>query len=174
MASKTTTLGHPSGISVEIVGIERGERGRSCEEHAICGSVLQEDTVVRIRHCQIVLDDGKEESALAAYWVGDGIDRCLVGFLPRHLLKHANDYDGRLAQVIDMYAGSDSPSKRRKNARNYGCCLAVLIDTVRYGKEPEAVESCSDEDKDCNKDDSLSRKRQRTLETSEDWKNDSK
>jgi hypothetical protein len=63
------------------------------------------------------LDDGKEESALAAYWVGDGIDRCLVGFLPRHLLKHANDYDGRLAQVLDMYAGSDSPFKATEECK---------------------------------------------------------
>jgi len=93
---RTTSIpSHPTGVMIEIVDIERGERGRSCEEHAVCGSaVLQEDTVVRIRKCQILLDDGKEESALTVYWVSDGIDRCCrLGFLPRHLVQYADDYE---------------------------------------------------------------------------------
>jgi hypothetical protein len=71
---------------------------------------------------------GKEESALAVYWISDGIDRCRVGFLPRHLMKQWQKYDGRIAQVVDVYEGSDSPTKRRKNIRNCGCCEAVFID----------------------------------------------
>jgi hypothetical protein len=122
---------HPSGVTVDIVGIARGDRGRSCEEHKICGAVLQEDSVVRIRHEQIIGDGGKEESALAAYWISDGIDRCRVGFLPRHLLKDWQVYNGRIAQVVDIYEGSESPAKKRKNVRNSGCCEAVLIDTHR-------------------------------------------
>ena len=34
---------HPWGHTIEIFGIESG---RSCEEHVICGSVLQDDVVV--------------------------------------------------------------------------------------------------------------------------------
>lgn len=34
---------------VEIVGIEESGRGRSCGEHAVCGSVLVLDSVVRFR-----------------------------------------------------------------------------------------------------------------------------
>ena len=45
---------HPSGVLVEIVGIEESGRGRSCEEHSTCGSVLQLDTVVRFRSIQII------------------------------------------------------------------------------------------------------------------------
>ena len=44
-------------------------------------------TLVRFRSIQIWCN-GEEETALAVYWVMDGIDRCRVGFLPRHLLKH--------------------------------------------------------------------------------------
>ena len=51
---------HPTGMTVNIVGIEASNRGRSCEEHAICGSVLLEDAVVRIQKIQILNDDGKE------------------------------------------------------------------------------------------------------------------
>ena len=120
---------HPCGITVEIVGIGRSDRGRSCEEHDVCGTVLQEDSVVRIRHMQITGEMGNEESALAVYWISDGIDRCRVGFLPRHLVKQWQQYDGRIAQVVvELYQGSESPTKKRKNVRNCGCCVAVLID----------------------------------------------
>ena len=39
---------HPPGIVVEIVGTKMGCQGRSCEEHAVCGLVLEEDMVVHI------------------------------------------------------------------------------------------------------------------------------
>ena len=73
---------HPVGITIDTVGIEADNRGRSCEEHDVCGRILEENAVVRIRHVQILVD-GSEESALAVYWIADGIDRCRVGFLQR-------------------------------------------------------------------------------------------
>jgi len=121
---------HPTGITVEIVGTESNTQGRSCEEHDICGSVMAEDIVVRFRKVQVVVD-GKEESAVAAYLVSDGIDRCRVGFLQRHLLKHWKQYDGVLAQVIDVYSeDSGSPTSRRKFHRNKGCCVAAIISSL--------------------------------------------
>ena len=88
---------HPCGITIEIVGIVgRGDCGRSCKENDVCGTVLQEDSVVRIRHVQITGEMGKEESALAVYWISNGIDCCRVGFLSRHLVKQWQQYDGRL------------------------------------------------------------------------------
>ena len=42
---------HPSGVVVGIVGTERGDQGRSCEEHLNCGEVMAEDVVVRLRNC---------------------------------------------------------------------------------------------------------------------------
>lgn len=122
---------HPSGITVEIVGIESSTNGRSCEEHDICGSILTEDIVVRLRKVQIVNGKGVEETAIAANWVSDGIDRCRVGFLQRHLIKHCKRYDGALAQITEIYtADSESPMKRKKNRHNLGCCIAALISTL--------------------------------------------
>jgi hypothetical protein len=44
-----------------------------------------------------------EEIAIAAYWVlTDGVDRCRVGFLPRHCVRQTRMFDGRLAQVVCM------------------------------------------------------------------------
>jgi hypothetical protein len=94
---------HPTGVVVEIVGTEVGDQGRSCEEHPNnCGEVLAEDMVVRPWKVQIQIE-GREETAVAAYWVTDGVDRCHVGFLPRHMVKQARCYDGALAQVTRVF-----------------------------------------------------------------------
>ena len=45
------------------MGIERGDRGRSCEEHDVCGTVVAEDALLRLRKEQILVD-GQEETAL--------------------------------------------------------------------------------------------------------------
>ena len=87
---------HPPGIIVQIVGTMMGTNGRSCEEHAMCGSVLEEDMVVRLRRVQVLVE-GREETAIACIWVTDGVDRCRVGFLMRHMVAHAMRYDGALA-----------------------------------------------------------------------------
>ena len=68
---------HPPGVVVEIVGTLMGDRGRSCEEHAVCGSVLEEEMVVRLRKVQVLVD-GCEETAIACIWVTDGVDRKLL------------------------------------------------------------------------------------------------
>ena len=95
---------HPPGITHEIVGTESNTQGRSCEEHDICGLVMAEDVVLRFRKVQVVVDGNKEESAIAAYHVSDGIGRCRVGFLQCHLVKHCwKQYDGVLAQKSLRY-----------------------------------------------------------------------
>ena len=62
MAKKAMAT-HPPGIVVEIVGMLTSNRGRSCEEHAVCGSVLEEDMIVRLRKVQVLVE-GHEESAI--------------------------------------------------------------------------------------------------------------
>ena len=42
-SSPAAVAAHPPGVVVEIVGTLMSDRGRSCEEHAVCGSVLEED-----------------------------------------------------------------------------------------------------------------------------------
>jgi len=150
---------HPSGITVEIVGIEAKGNGRSCEQHDVCGSVLDVDVVVRLRRVQIVNRMvNREESAIAAYLVSDGIDQCRVGFLPRHFVPHSRSFDGVLAQVTEVYTvKSDSAIKRRKCLHNMGCCIATIISemprpgisaTTRFLKKVEEEEEEDDDDDD--------------------------
>ncbi len=42
----------PMGMVLDVVGTARGDRGRNCDEHEICGEVLAEDVVVRLRREQ--------------------------------------------------------------------------------------------------------------------------
>ena len=84
---------HPTGVVIDTVGINASSNGRSCEEHKVCSSVLNLDSLVRFREVQIIVK-GKEETAFVVYWVTDGVDRSHVGFLPRHMVKCKEAYDG--------------------------------------------------------------------------------
>ena len=109
---------HPSGVIVNVVGIEEPSRGRSCDEHATCGDMLEVDTVVRFCAIQLLSDKKKEETAITAYWVTDGFDRCQVGFLPRFCIKHKSNFYGKLAQITDLLSKSSKSSDRKKSHRN--------------------------------------------------------
>ena len=118
---------HPWGQTVKILGIQSPRNGCSCEEHPICGCVLQEDSIVCFRKVQVLID-GKEESAIAAFWVSDGVDRCRVGYLPKFHVTHWKSLEGALAQITEIYTeDSESPTKQQKHYRNSGCAIGALI-----------------------------------------------
>ena len=129
---------HPTGEIVEIVGINSNTIGHSCEEHLTCGCVLAEDTLVRLRKCQLYIN-GHEQSAVGVYWVSDGGDRCLVGFLHRHQVKHLNKLEGALCQVTEVYSdNSESPMKCHKHKKNFGCAIAAIVSSNEPNKVRKA------------------------------------
>ncbi len=138
---------HPPGIAVEIVGTEAGDWGCTCEEHTInCGKVLEEDVVVHLRKVQVVVD-GREETAIAAAWVTDGIDRCRVGFLKHHMVHHAACFDGVLVQVTRVFSshlGSCDSVECWMYHHNRGCCLATIISSLPVVSSVK--EECNDND----------------------------
>jgi hypothetical protein len=100
--------------------------------------------VVHLWKVQVVVD-GREEAAIAAIWVTDGIDRCRVGFLKRHMVQHAVHFDGALAQVTGVFSsdpGSCDSAERRMYHHNRGCCLATIISCL------PVVSSVKDDGKD--------------------------
>ena len=114
---------HLSGIVVEVVGIKMGDRGRSCEEHSVCGEVEEKDTLLRLQRVQIEVD-GHEETAIACIWVTNGIDRCRVGFLKRHMLKHAWRFDGAVFSADPLHCNS---AEQRMHYHSHGCALATIV-----------------------------------------------
>jgi hypothetical protein len=121
---------HPTSVVVEIVGMEVRDRGHSCEEHPNnCGKVLAEDVVVHLLKVQIQVE-GREETAIAAYWVMDGVNRCRVGSLPRNMVKQARRYDGVLALVTRVFNADLTccdTAEHRAFHKNQGCCHAAII-----------------------------------------------
>jgi hypothetical protein len=71
-------------------------------------------------------DQGQEEAAICVFWINDGIDKCLVGFLPRHNIQHRHDFDGKVAQVVELLQLSPSPAVRARSQRLCGACMAAL------------------------------------------------
>ena len=143
----STMACHPSGVIVDIVGIEASDNGRSCEKHSCCGSVVAPDVAVRFRAVQLPVEGDPtvvESTALAACHVTGGVDACRVGFLRRHLLRCKDEHDGRLAQVTEVCGeNSESPGDRAKHHRNKGCCRAVLVEAEcreSPGKKPREEE----------------------------------
>jgi hypothetical protein len=123
---------HPCGILVQIVGTTVSCQGRLCEEHEICGQVLKEDVVVRLCKMQLMVE-GKEETVIPVIWVTDGVNRCHIGFLPCHMVKHTTRYDGALAQVIGILsddAATCDLAEQRMFHKNKGFCLAAIISTL--------------------------------------------
>ena len=89
-----------------------------------------EDVVLCLRKVQIQINQ-QEQSAIASFWVSDGIDRCRVGYLPKAYVKNWKQYDGALVQVIEVYsAESDSPTRRQKFHRYHGLAVAVVISSA--------------------------------------------
>ena len=119
---------HPSGIIFDVVGIKEPSRGRSCEVHDTCGDIVAVYDLVRSRAVQLLGDQGKEETSIAAYWVTDGIDRCRVGFLPRDCVKHKSDFDGKLAQVTKLLSKLTQDADGKKSHRNRGVAFTVIIE----------------------------------------------
>ena len=70
--------------------------------------------------------NGYEQSAVGVYWVSDGVDRCLVGFLHHHQVKHLNKLEGALCQVT------------HKHKKNFGCAIAAIVSSNKPNKVRKA------------------------------------
>ena len=79
----------------------------------------------KIRHLACTLVNSFHNKVRLEYI---GMDRCLVGYLHHHQLKHLNKLEGALCQVTEVYSdNSDSPMKRHKHKKNFGCAIAAIV-----------------------------------------------
>ena len=61
------------------------------------------------------------------YWVTDSVDMCSVGFNSWHLVKHRDEFDGALAQVMEVCSADDMSKQKRQN---FVFAKAVLFSEV--------------------------------------------
>ena len=145
---------------VAIFGIEDSRFDCSCENHPICGFNVDYDTILRFK--TVVISSGKSptkkkmkdclkfkatnifvaligrnksSSILAAVWITDGMERCIVGFVDPRALAVGQRLEGRLGQVTELFSLSPSSTKKRYSTAHKGVCLAALIDSYLPGDE---------------------------------------
>jgi hypothetical protein len=82
------------GDLVDVVGVYRSSNGRSCSEHEVCGQSLQVGDILHIRCNKVEKEGGVMKEALGVYYVVDGVDKCLVGFLQDYSVFHKRDLEG--------------------------------------------------------------------------------
>ncbi len=114
----------------------------------MCGVVVEEDTLLRLRRMQIEVD-GHEETAIGCFWVTGGIDHCCVGFLKRHMLKHTWHFDDALVQVMKVFSADPricNSAQRKMHYHNHGCALATIVsilmneDSLETGRKKASKE----------------------------------
>ena len=116
---------NPAGFVVTIVGITSPDHGRSCVDHVICGSEVCKGMLLRLRRVRIF---NNKEKAIAAYRFSDSLDRCRVGFLPRHCIKDAAWYNGVTVCVHEICSEDVGDIiKREKHYKMKGCAVAKII-----------------------------------------------
>ena len=124
LSSMTFCSHRPSGISVKIVRIEPGTNGRTCYQHDVCGSLVEEDVVLSLlRKIQIKNSFGHFTLLTAL--------KHHVGFLPCHFVPHAPSFDGVLVQVTEVYS---SPTSSKSMS---GICRSLK----RMGITPTGADS---------------------------------
>ena len=136
-------------ITVEVVGIRtRGNRGRSCDKHRVCGNIVRAGMKLRLRSVRIF---NAQKDAIAVYSVSNGSDQCRVGFLPNHYIKDAILFDGVFVRVQEVYTKDDECiMKTSKHHKMCGCAQATVIsnnssDKIAMKKEDDNNSACKKE-----------------------------
>ena len=119
-----------------IVGMSSSLYGCSCVFHDVCGDNVDFDTVIRFTKKIVEVEESvgnrkrrfEPQEIVAAVWLTDGEERCIVGRLPSKYDHLSEELEGRCAQVVDLFAFSPSRSKRLHSYQNQGSGYARLID----------------------------------------------
>ena len=109
----------------EIVGLRGTTNDRKCESHTCFGDSIKKDSVIRFKLTAVDGKTGIVEKAIKAIRISDGRELCLVAYLPQRIMKNfPNQFNGKFAQIIELYDLSDNSMMRRKSKRNQGSLLS--------------------------------------------------
>ena len=91
--------------------------------------------MLRLRKCVVDLN-GETEEAIKCVRIEDGSEGCVVGFLPKALLKvkklqrHFMSDPGPFVQLTEIYSDSESLQKHCKSHRNFGMASIVFLKDI--------------------------------------------
>lgn len=129
---------------MEIYGVSESNRDLLCANHVCCGEVLLYDSVIWFKTTTIIADLNVEEVAVEAVLVTGGIDGCRVGFLPKDMLDHTEEINGKLVQLYIFLRNSSNARDIRKNDACRGVCRAYIIDAYIIDAGPKLEEEEED------------------------------
>jgi len=72
---------------------------------------------------------------IAAVWVTDGCDRCIIGRVNPAAIKMHNQLEGRICQVVEFFTNSGNPSKASFSEKNGGVIQCQIIDKYVPGDD---------------------------------------
>ena len=121
------------GSHVNVLGTGESQRNHTCKYHKDVpyGSQLRVGSFVCFHKTRFAWHDRKDKDVLEVFVVKQGIQRCKVGYLPKHLVARANRSNGLCTRVVKIYSRDpvtcDNVAKRQKFHRNVGCCLEMIL-----------------------------------------------
>ncbi|KAG7374829.1 hypothetical protein IV203_013924 [Nitzschia inconspicua] len=116
------------GSLVPIYGIASPDLGCSCEHHAICGSLVYIEMLVRFKKRVVYSENYDCKTIMAAVWVTEGANRYVIGHVPENLSEYFHRLEGRIAQVYTIYHHSKDSNRMAFSKKNDGVCHAILVE----------------------------------------------
>ena len=105
-------------------------KGRSCESHECCWENLSADDLICFSFCVLDYEYGAKE-AIKSVWIWIGTESCLVGFLPRNIVKSRKDtFIDKFSQVFELEENSENRTKQGKSHRNLGMATFCLLEDI--------------------------------------------
>ena len=101
---------------VTVVGLRNSGNGRSCQQHPLCGKIVQVGSLLRFL-LTVVKIEGQLQYAIGAYHVDAGRTTCLVGFLPSKMIEEFATFEDRIGQVTTI----------TENAYAFGTCQVQVL-----------------------------------------------
>jgi hypothetical protein len=145
------------GALIAICGTASPYLGCNCEHHSICGTVVHLDMLVgfkktvvttgklhfkvmvnphqHLTHHFPITENDKYKTILGAFWITEGICRCIIGHVPDTFAAHFATLDGQVGQIVTLYQFSSDPRKIAFSNMNLGVCHAILVDKCLPGDE---------------------------------------
>jgi hypothetical protein len=113
---------------VQIVGLGKGTNGRTCRDHRdFCGVQVKKGDTLYLKPVIIINQEGKNEYAIAAYILKDGLEACRVGFIAREFHFFKERYENKLVQVQELQSQSNNKEYRRRSHLFGEVAIAVLL-----------------------------------------------
>lgn len=125
----------PFPISLDVIGVDNGEHGRSCVSHIVCGHFVKADNILVTKWAVQDFGDGMEQCYQVWKVAMDGLCQCHIGYLPRRVFVKKPDryFDQVVLQVIDDLRISENRTERARSNRNYGMLFCkVVSDNPNY------------------------------------------